>query len=333
MRVFVVRPFGEKEGIDFERVERELIQPALVRLGTMGIQVAGGTTAEINHAGNIREDMFRLLVVADLVIADVSIHNANVFYELGIRHALRPRHTFMIRSATTQKYPFDLQTDRYLLYEAGNPAGDNGKMVADLASALRSTLAAEPPSSPVFQLLPALKPHDRQSLVRVPGDFAEDVERARRNQHFGDLRLFAQEILGLEWDQEGLRLIGEAQFKLRAYNGAKETFEALHVELPDDSRVNQRLATIYQKLAFAAAGEMRERLLIESDLAIGRALNTAVQASERAEVLALRASNAKSRWIDEFRGCASAAERRAAALRSARLSQTVDTYLLALTPG
>jgi hypothetical protein len=30
--------------------------------------------------------------------------------------------------------------------------------------------------------------------VRVPADFAEDVERARQNQRFGDLRLFAQEI-------------------------------------------------------------------------------------------------------------------------------------------
>jgi len=329
VRVFIVRPFGEKEGIDFERVDRELIQPALVRLTAQGIQVAGGTTAEINRAGNIREDMFRLLVVADLVIADVSIHNANVFYELGIRHALRPRHTFMIRSATTHKYPFDLQTDRYLLYEAGNPAGENGKMVAELASALRSTLGAEPPSSPVFQLLPALKPHERQSLIRVPGDFAEDVERARQNQQFGDLRLFAQEILGLEWDQEGLRLIGEAQFKLRAYNGAKETFEALRAELPDDSRVNQRLATIYQKLAFVASGEARARLLTESDLAIERALNSAVRASDRAEVLALRASNAKSRWIDEFSGCTSTIEKCAGALRSTHLSQTVDTYLRA----
>src|SRR5678816_2289430 len=117
MRVFVIRPFAEKEGIDFARVERELIQPALARLGAQDIQVTGGTTEEINQAGNIREDMFRLLMVADLVIADVSIHNANVFYELGIRHALRPRHTFVIRSATTHKYPFDLQTDRYLLYE------------------------------------------------------------------------------------------------------------------------------------------------------------------------------------------------------------------------
>ncbi|HET9270939.1 MAG TPA: tetratricopeptide repeat-containing protein [Vicinamibacterales bacterium] len=329
MRVFVVRPFGEKEGIDFERVDRELIQAALARLAAQGIQVAGGTTAEINRAGNIREDMFRLLVVADLVIADVSIHNANVFYELGIRHALRPRHTFMIRSATTHKYPFDLQTDRYLLYDSGNPAGDNGAMVMELAAALRSTLAADPPSSPVFQLLPALKPHDRQSLVRVPADFAEDVERARQNQRFGDLRLFAQEILGLEWDQEGLRLIGEAQFKLRAYNGAKETFEALRAELPDDLRVNQRLATIYQKLAFVASGETRERLLTESDLAIGRALNAATRASDRAEVLALQASNVKSRWFDEFRACGSTVERCAAALRSARLSQTVDTYLRA----
>ena len=106
MRVFVVRPFGEKEGIDFERVDKELIQPALARLVAQGLQVSGGTTAEINRAGNIREDMFRLLVVADLVIADVSIHNANVFYELGIRHALRPRHTFTIRSACCPFWEF-----------------------------------------------------------------------------------------------------------------------------------------------------------------------------------------------------------------------------------
>jgi hypothetical protein len=329
MRAFVVRPFGEKEGIDFERVDRELIQPALARLAALGVPVTGGTTAEINRAGNIREDMFRLLVVADLVIADVSIHNANVFYELGIRHALRPRHTFMIRTATTAKYPFDLQTDRYLLYEGANPAGEKGATVAELASALRSTIAAETPSSPVFQLLPALKPHDRPSLVRVPRDFAEDVERARQNQQFGDLRLFAQEIQGLEWDQEGLRLIGEAQFKLRAYNGARETFEALHAELPDDSRVNQRLATIYQKLALVASDAERASFLTESDLAVERALKSAAQASERAEVLALKASNAKSRWIDEFRNCASTVEKCAAALRSAHLSQTLDTYLRA----
>ncbi len=329
MRSFVVRPFGEKEGIDFERVDRELIQPALRRLARFGIEVTGGTTVEINRAGNIREDMFRRLVVADLVIADVSIHNANVFYELGIRHALRPCHTFMIRTKTPHQFPFDLQTDRYLLYDATNPAGVNDRSVEDLADGLRSTLAAETPSSPVFQLLPKLTPHDRQTLVGVPRDFAEDVERARRDQQFGDLRLYAQEVSALEWDQEGLRLIGEAQFKLRAYNGSKETFEALRRAVPDDRRANQRLGTIYQRLAFAAPPERREDLLARSDQSIDRALAKAATATDRAEALALHASNAKSRWMDEYRR-APVADRRGAALRSAHLSRMIEAYLRAV---
>ena len=91
--VFIVRPFGMKEGIDFDAVEQLLIQPALKAAGQ-----EGNTTTNIAEAGNIREDMFRLLVTADLVIADLSIHNANVFYELGIRHGLRPQGTLLIRA-------------------------------------------------------------------------------------------------------------------------------------------------------------------------------------------------------------------------------------------
>ncbi|MBL8483394.1 MAG: hypothetical protein JNJ60_14440, partial [Rhodocyclaceae bacterium] len=53
MRAFIVRPFGVKNGVDFDRVERELIMPALLKAGC-----TGGTTAEIVEAGNIRADMF-----------------------------------------------------------------------------------------------------------------------------------------------------------------------------------------------------------------------------------------------------------------------------------
>ena len=42
--------------------------------------------------------MFRELVLADVVVADVLVHNANVFYELGIRHAVRNRSTVLIRA-------------------------------------------------------------------------------------------------------------------------------------------------------------------------------------------------------------------------------------------
>jgi hypothetical protein len=331
MRAFIVRPFGLKEGIDFDRVERELIQPALRRLQDLGVDVEGGTTGEISRAGNIREDMFRLLVVADLVIADVSIHNANAFYELGIRHALRPRHTFMMRSETQHQYPFDLQTDRYFLYDAANPAGASGSTIEELAKALRSTLASTHPSSPIFQLLPDLRAHERSRLVRLPPDFVEDVDRARRDAQPGDLRLYAYEISSFVWDQEGLRQVGDAQFKLRAYAGARETFETLRKAVPEDLRANQRLGTIYQRLASAEPSDRRADLLTRSDQAIRRALAAATEAANRAEVaeaLSLLASNAKSRWIDEFRA-ATPETRCSVALRSIHFGEMIDLYLKA----
>jgi len=114
-RAFIIRPFGTQKDINFDEIERVLIAPSLDRLG-----IGGRTTIEIVEAGNIRIDMFQRLLTADLVVADLSIHNANVFYELGIRHALCDRHTLMLR-CRQEKFPFDLQTDRYFEYSKEAP--------------------------------------------------------------------------------------------------------------------------------------------------------------------------------------------------------------------
>src|SRR4029453_19439696 len=97
-RAFVIRPFGKKRDsggteFDFERIHAELIRPALNAAG-----LTGSTTGEIIEAGNIREDMFALIIEADLVLCDITVHNANVFYELGIRHGLRKRRAVLIRA-------------------------------------------------------------------------------------------------------------------------------------------------------------------------------------------------------------------------------------------
>ncbi len=100
-RAFVIRPFGTKKDlsgrkIDFDRVHKELIGPAL-----KAVELSGETTGEIVDAGNIREDMFALIFEADLVVCDITILNANVSYELGIRHALRKKSTVMIKGKTS----------------------------------------------------------------------------------------------------------------------------------------------------------------------------------------------------------------------------------------
>jgi tetratricopeptide repeat protein len=306
MRAFIVRPFGTKNDIDFDRVERELIAPALDAAG-----VAGRTTAEILKQGNIRVDMFQRLLTADLVVADVSIHNANVFYELGIRHALRGKRTFLLR-CDGDKYPFDLQTDRYFVYRKDEPAASLG----ELTEALHHTLASDDQDSPVFRSLPHLRQQNRSAFLVVPRDFREEVERARREKQPGDLELLAHEARGFEWECEGLRLVGRAQFALEAMRGALATWEALRRLDADDVEANLRLATIHERL-----GD-----LVEADLAIQRVLDQAEAGpKDRAEALSLAARNAKRRWQSDWEELPEE-RRREEALRSPHLETSLDAY-------
>jgi hypothetical protein len=333
LRAFIVRPFGTKSGVDFDAVEEKLIGPVLTRL-----EIAGRTTGEIMRQGNIREDMFRLLVLSDIVIADISIHNANVFYELGVRHGLQERHTFLIRAKElSDKYPFDLETDRYFVYDAAAPENQRDK----LFDAVRKTLASTGKDSPVFTLLPRLTPHSREALMVVPDEFKEEVTLAKQAGRPGDLRLLAEEATGFDWGAAGLRLVGNAQFGIRAYKGGRVTFEQLRSLDGADVASNLRLGTIYQKLAEQSANpEEKVDLLNRSEQAINRVLDltspppggqeSADKKSERrgrrAEAFALLGSNAKSRWIAEW--IAQPADvRQKLALRSAHLANSIDNYI------
>jgi len=324
MRAFIVRPFGIKEAqiggsthnIDFDRVEDELILPSLNALG-----IEGGTTTEIVEQGNIREDMFRLLVTAELVIADVSIHNANVFYELGIRHGLRAQDTFLLR-ADIDTYPFDLATDRYLVYDAKAPAA----AVKDLTRALRATLVSKRVDSPVYQVLPGLRPPDPSDLHVVPRDFVEAVERARSSRYRGDLRILAYEARDFDWAIEGLRTVGRAQIKVQAWRGARETFEWLLELRQEDVEANQKLAEIYQKLSEQEESHLQADCLARSTQAIQRVIDVqGTTRTDRAEAYALQGRNVRARWVQRFARRAPA-EARAIALRSPGLTEALQAY-------
>ena len=76
---FVAMPFGVKKDnqgteIDFNRVYAELIKPALE---AAGLEVFRAD--EDMRAGEIRKDMFQELLIADLVVADLTLDNPNVW--------------------------------------------------------------------------------------------------------------------------------------------------------------------------------------------------------------------------------------------------------------
>jgi tetratricopeptide (TPR) repeat protein len=311
MRAFIIRPFGKRNGIDFDKVARVLISPALEAIGAEGRE-----TLDIVEAGNIRVDMFRRLLTADLVVADLSVHNANVFYELGIRHALRDRSTFMLR-CDAHKFPFDLQTDRYFTYRKERP----GASLKALVAALRRTKElvekdASARDSPVFMSLPGLREPDPSQFMIVPQDFGEEVARAAAGQRAGDLALLSYEAKGFEWETRGWRAVGRAQFDLKALAGARETWEQVRDLEPDDLEANLLLGTIYERLGdLTGSTQALERALANGDL----------KPAERAEAYSLLARNAKTTWRGHWEG-SPAGERRAVALRSPHLLDSFENY-------
>jgi len=316
MRACIIRPFGKKKDlkeneIDFDKVSDELIGPALDAVGADGRE-----TLDIVESGNIRTDMFRRLLTADLVVADLSIHNANVFYELGIRHALRQHGTFMLR-CDADAFPFDLQTDRYFTYDKQNPTAS----LAGLVTALRSVKAElekdyTAKDSPVFASLPNLTEPDPSLFNPVPQDFGEEVALAGAGEQAGDLALLSYEVRGFEWEMRGWRTVGAAQFDLKALAGARETWEQVRKLEPNDLDTNIRLGTIYQRL-----GD-----LTRSTQALERALaNRKITREQRAETFSLLARNAKTRWRNAWEVVAPQ-ERPAAALQSPYLMDCFENY-------
>lgn len=309
-RAFIIRPFGKKldgagKEIDFDLAHSKLFKPALDAVG-----LAGSTTGEIVDSGNIREDMFHLIIEADLVLCDITIHNANVFYELGIRHALRKKRSVLVKGEPVRdSTPFDILTDRYLAYDISDP----GKAKEQLIDVLRQTLASSRETdSPIFKLLPTLPEVDPARIQIVPQEFTEEVARASAARSAGWLRLLAAEVGGLRFQWPALRLIGQAQWSIEDFVGAQATWDRVRSNDDGDVAANLALATLLER------GYRRTKRLSEfeaSQQAIERVLDgNRATTTERAEALALKGRNVKSRWRLELDSGTDLSKRRASAI-------------------
>jgi tetratricopeptide (TPR) repeat protein len=225
-------PFGNKEGIDFDKVYSDYIKPALDRERYDVFRA----DKEL-RAGEIRTDMFQELLLADLVIADLSIDNPNVWYELGVRHALRARGIILIQ-VKRQHQPFDVYTDRKLHYHVKSSVPDPAFIEEDkaaLAAMARETMASwhGRKISPVYQLLPNLQEPDWKSL-RI-GDVCEFWERydawehrvdlARKAGRIGDVLVLADEAPVAAFRADAWIKAGEALRKAERFDFALEHLE------------------------------------------------------------------------------------------------------------
>lgn len=220
---FVVMPFGKKKGgdgspYDFNAIYQSLIKPALESAGFEPFRADEATAS-----GDILTDMFQELLLADLVLADLSIDNANAFYELGIRHAFRKRGIVHIQAGRAYM-PFDIFNVRTLPYHI-TPEGVPDpeyleKDILAIARMARDTWASDRDAihSPIFNLLTGLEEPDQKAL-RTPlatgfwreyNEWKSRVNIAQRQKRIGDILLLTEEITNPLIKEEAVGRAGRA---------------------------------------------------------------------------------------------------------------------------
>jgi MAP3K TRAFs-binding domain len=184
---FVVMGFGIKTDyqsgrkLDLDKSYLNLIKPAAEEAGLQCIRAD-----EIVHAGIIDVPMYEQLLTADVVVADVSTMNPNAFYELGVRHALRP-YTTIIVAESELKFPFDvghtvIRQYRHLGEDIG--VSEARRFKNELSSAIRQIMA-EPKKddSPVYTFL-RLNPPIRiqEQVAAMQEGYAAPVADGSKNE-------------------------------------------------------------------------------------------------------------------------------------------------------
>ncbi|HRD89065.1 MAG TPA: hypothetical protein PK752_12540 [Accumulibacter sp.] len=164
---FVIMPFGEKDDhgtlIDFDAVYAKIIKPAVEALATDGIHFRCLRCDEVEQAGLIHERMINYIFDAEVAVVDISTANPNVFYELGVRHALRDRVTVLIRREGTRN-PFNIAGMNSIDYDASDPE-KIAQARSMIGSFIRNGMLSSTRDSLVHAAVPGLEISSRQGSI------------------------------------------------------------------------------------------------------------------------------------------------------------------------
>jgi hypothetical protein len=272
-RAFVIMPFGRKKApdgtaIDFDAVYEKLLAPAVSAAGLQPHRA----DAE-RRGGSIHADMFQELLLAEFVVADLTLDNPNVWYEIGVRHALRASGA-VLTYALRDRLPFDIAGQRMQRYTLLNGELDPAKLDAE-RKALAEMIAATVGdwhgrrSSPVYQQLPNLAEPDWKSLKvgnvnefwQGLEDWESRIEIARRKQRPGDILLLADETPNRVLEFEALRKAARSLAQLNRPGYALSVIELARKLDPDDIEARQIEAIALGRLQrFEEAREQLRRL-------------------------------------------------------------------------
>ncbi len=159
---FVLMPFREP----FLKYYDEIIEPAIIK-----IKLEPTRGDSLFRPSAIMADIWQMIQDAKVLVAVLTDKNVNVFYELGLGHAIgKP---IVMISETMEDVPFDLQALRILTYDRSNPSWGTklkNKITISLKDVLNNSSEAVPN---IFKMPP--KFNSQISITNVEKDVKEII--------------------------------------------------------------------------------------------------------------------------------------------------------------
>ncbi len=277
---------GAPDRINFDRLWDAALRPAISNAGYEPVR------ANEDIGALIITEMIERLAISDLVLADVSIPNGNVYYEVGIRHAAQ-RQGCIMTAATWSKPLFDIDQMRQIRY----PLPTESISDETAAEIIKIVEAAIPKmadgDSPFYQVFPKYPDYDRaratsfrKSLEEL-SKFQADIIAAR-SASGDECRTRALELRQRYYTggpiQKAVAI--ELLYTLRDCTDFKTTLEFIDA-LPEDLR-NSPLVKEQRALALSKSGD--------HDTAIGALRELIASSGDSSERRGLLGGRYKKKW-------------------------------------
>lgn len=175
---FVIMPIADMVGYDsghFGRVYEYLLKPAIESAGYIPVRADDTSKTDYIVVGIIQK-----IVESEMVVCDLSARNANVMYELGIRHAFN-KPVVLIKDSRTEKV-FDIQGLRYTLYDETLRVDSVEKDISKIGQAIKETAESGE--------------RDLNSIVKLAGIHA--AEAPRRTEVSPDTQIILNALQSIE---------------------------------------------------------------------------------------------------------------------------------------
>lgn len=311
---FVLMPFGKKPGasgdiIDFDAVYKELIAPAISEAGLEPIRAD-----EEMAGGIIHKPMFERLILCEYAVADLTTANANVFYELGVRHAVRQWSTVLMFSPGSTQLPFDVAPLRaipYKLSPQGTPA-DLDEVKALLVRRLQEAKEANT-DSPIYQLVEGYPDvdHTKTDVFRDRVKYSVSVKNKlakARDEGLAAVRAVEAELGEIKDCESGILVDLFLSYRaVKAWREMVDLVEKMSPPLANTVMVQEQLGLALNR---AGKGDEAERVLLE----------LIARRGPSSETYGILGRVYKDRWE-------AAVKAGSAALARGMLGKAIDSYL------